>query len=50
MNPDFTYKREGGQLLLIRIPGSGNEGGAPFGAPSFTPRRSIRVREHGLTA
>ena len=20
-NPDFTYKREGGQLLLIRIPG-----------------------------
>ena len=21
VNPDFTYKREGGQLLLIRIPG-----------------------------
>jgi hypothetical protein len=21
-NPDFTYKREGGQLLLIRIPGT----------------------------
>jgi len=20
-DPDFTYKREGGQLLLIRIPG-----------------------------
>ena len=20
--PDFTYKREGGQLLLIRIPGA----------------------------
>jgi hypothetical protein len=21
--PDFTYKREGGQLLLLRIPGTG---------------------------
>ena len=22
VGPDFTYKREGGQLLLIRIPGA----------------------------
>ena len=42
-DPDFTFKREGGQLLLIRIPGSSGErkiGGALRGAPSITSCRS----------